>query len=166
MVVRVHWKVTEVHRVALRESWLFWAGLSVIMGGALLAALDASPFPGIESVAVGYLLVLVSMYRVGVRMYTRGGIITKQESPLAYRYSFLLLSVFGFGILCIVLKKSIGEAHSCDTAWCQIKVLTMAASGLISLFLIASATVAVIVSVFIWLVTAARGPNHSSKRTR
>jgi hypothetical protein len=42
----------------------------------------------------------------------------------------------------------------------------MAASGLISLLLIASSTVAAIVSTFIWLVTAVRGPNHSSKRTR
>lgn len=152
--------------MALRGSWLFWLGISVIIGGALLAALDASPRPGVESVAVGYLLVLVSMYRVGVRMYTRGGVITKQESLWAYRYSFLLLSVFGFGIICVALTNSIGDLHSCDTAWCQVKFMTMIASGLISLLIIASSTVAAIVSVFIWLITAARGPNHSSKRTR
>ena len=151
--------------MALRGSWLFWLGLSVIMGGALLATLDASPLPGIESVAVGYLLVLVSMYRVGVRMYTRGGVITKQTAPWAYRYSFLLLSFFGFGGLCIALSQSIGGLHSCDTAWCQIKLLTMAASGLIFLLLIASFTVAAVVSIFIWLIAAARVPNHSSKQT-
>lgn len=74
--------------MALRGSWLFWLGLSVIAGGALLAALGASPALGIEFIAAGYLLVLASMYRAGVRMYTRGGVITKQENIWAYRLSF------------------------------------------------------------------------------
>jgi len=152
--------------MALRGSWLFWFGLSVIVGGALLAAFDASPAVGIESVAVGYLLVLASMYRDGVRMYTRGGVITKQENIWAYRFSFLLLPVFGYGVLCIALSKSVGSLHSCDSAWCQIDLLTMGASGLISLLLIASFAVAAVVSLFVWLVAAARGPGRSSKRSR
>ncbi len=152
--------------MALRGSWLFWFGLSLIVSGALLAALGTSPAPGIESVGVGYLLVLFAMYRAGVRMHTRGGVITKQEVPWAYRFSFLLLSVFGFGILCLALNKSIGGPHSCDTTWCQIKLLTMATSGLVALLLITSSTVVAVISIFVWLVAAARGPNHSSKRTR
>lgn len=152
--------------MALRGSWLFWFGLSVIVGGALLATLDASPTLGIEFVALGYLLVLASMYRVGVRMYTRGGVITKQENIWAYRFSFLLLSFFGFVVLCIALSKSVGSLHSCDTAWCQIELLTMVASGLISLLLIASVAVATVVSLFVWLVAAARGSGRSSRRSR
>jgi hypothetical protein len=152
--------------MALRGSWLFWSGLLVIVGGALLAALDASPALGIEFIALGYLLVLASMYRVGVRMYTRGGVITKQENIWVYRFSFLLLSVFGFGVLCIALSKSVEGLHSCHTAWCQIELLTMVASGLISLLLIASFAVAVVVSLFVWLVAIARGSGRSSRRSR
>jgi hypothetical protein len=153
--------------MSLRGSWLFWFGLSVIVCGTFPVVLGASPVLGIEFAAVGYLLVLFSMYRVGVRMYARGGVITKQKAPWAYRASFLLLSVFGFGALCIALTtESLGGSHSCDTAWCQIKLLTMAISGLISLLLIASSTVAAVIGIVIWMVAAARGHGQSSKRMR
>lgn len=151
--------------MALRASWLFWLGLSVIAGGALLAALGASSALGIEFVALGYLLVLASMYRVGVRMYTRGGVITKQENIWAYRFSFLLLSFPGFEALCIALSKSVGSLRSCDTVWCKVELVTMGASGLIALLLIASFAVVAAISFFVWLIAAARSLGRSSKRS-
>jgi hypothetical protein len=140
----------------LRDSWLFRVCLAGVGCGAILALIGSEAAPAVESAAAGYLLILVSMYRAGVRVFTRGGIVTKEESPWTYRASFLVMSVFGFGPLCIAISMSIQGLQACHTVWCLLEIGVMAVSGVLVLLLIALAFGAAAVGLIAPVYRAAR----------
>jgi hypothetical protein len=101
----------------LRESWLFRIALAMLLAGvAVIAISGADPFEsppgrrGLMLLCGGYLLLLAAMYRAGVRMFTRGGVVLKERAPWTYRWDFAFLSIFGFGPLFISFGKALQHA--------------------------------------------------------
>jgi hypothetical protein len=98
----------------LRESWLCRsAAAAMVAGVAVMAVSGVDPFEsppgrhGLMLLCVGYLLMLAAMYRVGVRMFTRGGVVLKEQAPWTYRWDFALLSMFGFAPLFISFANAV-----------------------------------------------------------
>jgi len=136
----------------LRESAFFRLGLAAAIFGVamLLTSLaftrQMDSVWGIGCICLGYLLILTAMYRVGVRMHTRGGIVTKQEDPWSYKFGFVVLSAFGTGPLVVALSNDfVATSHSLSVGF-YLQLIIMILAGLASVLSLALIWGAVIAS--------------------
>ena len=62
---------------------------------------------GATAAACGYLFILAAIYRVGDRIHTRGGTVTKKDAPWTYRTNFIFMSLFGLGPAFIAIARCV-----------------------------------------------------------
>lgn len=125
-----------IEKQRLRDNIFARISLAIAIIGALLLLIGLpspqtiGPVHGIELICIAYLLLLIAMYRNGAPVRTRGGIVTKIESPWTYKFCFIPLSLVGTGPLFILLGKDALEAPHVTSTWMYLDGLVAIAAGL------------------------------------
>jgi hypothetical protein len=132
-------------------------GLLVLLVSAISPASIQAAL-GVQIVATAYLLLLVSLYQVGVPMPTRGGVVLKQKAPWLYRGNFFVLSLFGSGPLFISVSNAVVASTTCTSPSDYLRLIVMVASGVAAVGALAFGFSAAIIGTLVSIYRGLRRP--------